>query len=122
MMETDYTTPSMQRVSDLNGLSVENPEGENLGKIEDLMLDLSNGRASYAVLSFGGVLGIGDKLFAIPWDMLKVDTENYVIVINVDPETLENAPGFDRDNWPDHTDSAWLTNVYNYYGYRPYWA
>jgi sporulation protein YlmC with PRC-barrel domain len=121
-METDFTTPSMQRVSNLNSLTVENPEGENLGKIEDLMLDLPTGRVSYAVLSFGGILGIGDKLFAIPWDMLKMDTENNALVINIDPEMLENAPGFDRDNWPDHTDSEWLSNVYNYYGYRPYWV
>jgi sporulation protein YlmC with PRC-barrel domain len=121
-MESDYTTPSLQRVSALNGTAVRNPQGEDLGKIEDLMLDLPTGRVTYAVLSFGGILGIGDKLFAIPWEMLQMDAENDVVIVNVDAQTLENAPGFEPDNWPDHTDPAWLTDVYNYYGYRPYWG
>jgi len=102
--------------------SVENPSGENLGKIEELMIDLNSGRIAYAVVSFGGFLGIGDKLFALPFEALKVDTINEKIILDVDKETLENAPGFDKDNWPDVTEHAWLVDVYSYYGYPPYWT
>ena len=76
----------------------------------------------YAVLSFGGFLGMGDKLFAIPFEALKFDTVNEKIILDVDKEILENAPGFDKDNWPDITEHSWLVDVYNYYGYRPYWS
>jgi sporulation protein YlmC with PRC-barrel domain len=120
-MQTDFSIPTLLSASTLNGTKVENPNGDNLGKLEELMVDLSNGRIAYAVLSFGGILGIGDKLFAIPWDALYVDTRNKVIVLDVDKQSLENAPGFDKDNWPDTSDHAWLVNVYNYYGSSPYW-
>jgi len=97
--------------------------GEDLGKLEEIMLDMDGGRVAYAVLSFGGVLGMGNKLFAVPWDALTVDTENKELVLNIDRETLENAPGFDKDNWPGtETGSQWLVDVYDYYGYEPYWT
>lgn len=120
-MRTENKIPTLLSASTLTGTQVENPEGDDLGKIEELMIDLTNGRISYAVLSFGGILGIGDKLFAIPWEALYVDTQKEVIVLDVDKQTLENAPGFDKDNWPDTTDHAWLVDVYTYYGYHPYW-
>jgi sporulation protein YlmC with PRC-barrel domain len=126
-MQTDFSTPTLLSTSTLKGTSVENPEGENLGKIEELMVDLINGRIAYAVLSFGGILGIGDKRFAIPWDALYVDTKKEVIVLDIEKQTLENAPAlenapsFDKDDWPDTSNDAWLVDVYNYYGYRPYW-
>jgi sporulation protein YlmC with PRC-barrel domain len=99
---------------------VVNRQGEKLGKIEDLMVDLNSGRIAYAVLSYGGFLGLGDKLFAIPWDALTVDTSNERFVLNVDKDTLKNAPGFDKNNWPDMT-YEWGDKVYGYYGYVPYW-
>jgi sporulation protein YlmC with PRC-barrel domain len=109
--------------SSLIGDNVKNPHGEDLGKIEEIMIDTDNGRVAYAVLSFGGFLGIGDKLFAIPWDALQVAPEEKAFVINIDKETLENAPGFDKDNWPQTPpgDDDWLTSVYNYYDTTPYW-
>ncbi len=105
----------------LTGDRVRNAAGEDLGKIEEIMLDLLSGRIAYAVLSFGGFLGIGDKLFAVPWDQLQVDEENHEFVLNVDKERLENAPGFDKDNWPDMADPDWGTQVYSHYGSKPYW-
>lgn len=120
-MRTDISVPILLSASTLTGTSVENPDGEDLGKLEELMVDLTNGRFAYAVLSFGGILGIGNKLFAIPWDALYVDTENEVIVLDIDKQTLEKAPGFDKDNWPDTSDHAWLVDIYKYYGYPPYW-
>ena len=106
----------------LTGDSVVNRQEEDLGKIEHLMIDLENGRVAYAVLSFGGFLGIGDKLFAIPWDSLKVDTAQKRFVLDVDKEKLEIAPGFDKANWPDMADRTWGTDVYRYYNAKPYWS
>jgi sporulation protein YlmC with PRC-barrel domain len=120
-MNTENTTPSVLSATTIINTSVENTFGENLGKIEELMIDLNSGRVAYAVISFGGFLGVGDKLFALPFDALTVDTVNKKIVLDVDKEVLENAPGFDKDNWPKTTEHAWLVDVYNYYGYPPYW-
>jgi len=85
------------------------------------MIDTPTGRVAYAVLSFGGFLGMGDKLFAIPWSRLSLDEDRKVFVLDVDRATLERAPGFDKDNWPDMADRAWGTQVHTYYGARPYW-
>jgi len=107
----------------LVGDRVRNMSGEDLGKLEEIMLDMDGGRVAYAVLSFGGVLGMGNKLFAVPWDALTVDTENKELVLNIDRQTLENAPGFDKDNWPGtESGNQWLVDVYDYYGYEPYWT
>jgi sporulation protein YlmC with PRC-barrel domain len=100
---------------------VKNPAGQDLGKIEDLMIDLDSGRVAYAVLSFGGFLKMGNKLFAVPWAALKVDTANKQFTLGVDKSVLENAPGFDKDNWPDMADPTFGTSVYRHYGYKPYW-
>jgi len=100
----------------LIGDDVRNSAGEDLGKIEDFMIDLDSGRIAYAVLSFGGFLGMGDKLFAIPWQSLEVDLDEKCFRFDVDKETLEKAPGFDKDNWPETQDYEIVTTVYDYYG------
>lgn len=105
----------------LAGDPVFNGAGENLGKIEDFMLDMESGRIRYAVLSFGGVLGIGNKLFAVPAEALTIDTERKCLVLDVDKERLENAPGFDKDNWPNFADPTLGREIYGYYGRQPYW-
>jgi len=103
---------------------VVNPERETLGDVKEIMIDLNEGRIAYVVLSFGGFLGMGDKLFAVPWEALTLDTDEHVFILNVDKERLENAPGFDKDNWPDNAqyEAGWLLDVYDYYGYIPYWS
>jgi sporulation protein YlmC with PRC-barrel domain len=105
----------------LIGDEVKNTIGETLGELEEIMIDMEEGRIAYAVLSFGGFLGMGDKLFAIPWEALQVDTNDKKIVFDVPKERLQNAPGFDKDNWPRTTDRKWMTEVHSYYGYDPYW-
>lgn len=100
---------------------VKNAAGEDLGKIEDLMIDLDSGRIAYAVLSFGGFLKMGNKLFAVPWAALRVDTVNKQFILGVDKSVLEKAPGFDKDTWPDMADPTFGTSVYRHYGYKPYW-
>jgi sporulation protein YlmC with PRC-barrel domain len=107
--------------NDVKGHKVVNKNAEDLGKIEDYMLDLETGRMAYAVLSFGGFLGMGEKLFVIPWSAFNVQLfENDLrIVLNVDKEILKKAQGFDKSQLPlGYTD---LSSVYNYYGYKPYW-
>lgn len=101
--------------STLAGNKVVNKQNEDLGKIEDLMIDTTKGAVDYAVLSFGGVLGIGDKLFAIPMSRISVDTNNERCVLNVDKERLKDAPGFDKDNWPNTADPKWQTRINDYY-------
>ena len=100
---------------------VRNAAGEDLGKIEDLMIDLHTGRIAYAVLSFGGFLKMGNKLFAIPWEALTVDTIKKEFVLRVDKTRLENATGFDKANWPDMADPAFGSTLYQHYGLKPYW-
>jgi sporulation protein YlmC with PRC-barrel domain len=114
---------SVLSATTLIGDDVKNPKGEDLGNLEEIMIDAKDGHVAYAVLSFGGFLGLGDKLFAIPWDAISVDTDNHAIVLDVDKGILENAPGFDKDNWPltKDGDRTWLAEVYDYYGYPPYW-
>jgi hypothetical protein len=101
--------------------AVRNKTGEKVGSITDIMIDLPSGRVAYAVLSFGGFLGFGEKLFAIPWEALTLDEDNKWFILDVDKGTLENAPGFDKDNWPDMADASWSTDIHNYYGQKPYW-
>lgn len=108
--------------STLAGDRVVNSAGEHIGKIDEIMIDTPTGRVAYAVLSFGGFLGMGDKLFAIPWSRLSLDEGNKQFLLNVDKETLKKAPGFDKDNWPDMADRTWGTEVYNYYHSEPYWS
>jgi len=115
------TTPSILSSSSISGDAVVNRMGDSLGKIEDLMIDLSEGQVAYAVLSFGGFLGMGNKLFAIPFDALELDAVNRRFILDIPKERLEAAPGFDKDNWPDFADRRWGTSVYEHYGRTPYW-
>jgi sporulation protein YlmC with PRC-barrel domain len=107
--------------STLMGDTVRNTRDEELGNLEEIMLDLDKGQIAYAVLSCGGFLGFGDKYFAVPWQALIVDTEKKEIVLDISKEKLEKAPGFDKDNWPHTLNRNWLVDVYSYYGYSPYW-
>ena len=106
----------------LTGDKVVNSKKEDLGTIEHLMIDVENGRVAYAVLSFGGFLGMGDKLFAIPWSALKVDTSEEQLILDVDKQVLERAPGFDKTHWPNMSDRAWGAELSKYYGAKPYWT
>jgi sporulation protein YlmC with PRC-barrel domain len=107
--------------SDLKGNKVVNKNAEDLGTLEDYMVDLETGRIAYAVLSFGGWFGMGNKLFAIPWYAFKMQLfENDLrIVLNVDKEVLTKAQGFDKSQLPLSYDQ--LSTVYKYFGYKPYW-
>ena len=108
--------------SKLSSGVVKNTDGERLGDIKEIMIDTGSGRIAYAVLSFGGTFGLGDKLFAIPWPALKSHaSEPSDFVLNVNKETLAAAPGFNKDNWPDFADRKWGGTIYDYYKIAPYW-
>lgn len=102
--------------STLEGDKVRNSAGEDLGKVDEIMIDIPSGRVAYAVLSFGGVLGMGNKLFAVPWNALVVDEDERCFTLDVDKQALEAAPGFDKDNWPDMADATSAAQIYRYYG------
>lgn len=112
---------SLLSASSINGTNVKNLAGEGLGDIKDLMIDLPTGRVVYAVVEVGGLLGIGSKLFAVPMMALKQDAVNKCFVLDTTKEALENAPGFDKDNWPDFADRNWQTAVHEHYKTAPYW-
>ena len=102
--------------STLVGDKVKNLEGEDLGKIEEVMIDLQSGRVAYAVVSFGAGFMHSGKLFAIPWASLTVDQGDKKIFLNASREKLETAEGFDKGNWPDMADPTFRTRTYGHYG------
>lgn len=113
--------PEVMSASSFEAEKVVTPQGETLGEIEAIMLDVRGGRIAYAVLAVGGLLGIGEKFFAIPWRSLTLDTDNKQFILDVDKERLKNAPGFDKDHWPAMADRSWATQVHTYYGTAAYW-
>ncbi len=103
----------------LNGDCVRDAEGEEIGRIEGVMLDGSRDRIMYAILSIGGSL-VGDgRLFAVPWSVLKVNSDETCVVLEISKERLQAAPRFGRDSWPSITDRGWRDEVDAYYGVRP---
>ena len=89
------------KASELIGMSVQGTDGKKLGDIKDLVIDPEEGSVEYAVLEFGGFAGIGDKYFAVPWDALQLDQSNKKLLLDVHKRELKDAPGFDKNNWPD---------------------
>lgn len=114
-------SPRFMVMSETTGNEVVNNAGENLGKIEEFVVDQENGRIAYALLSFGGFLGVGNKWFAIPWEALKPSLHDKKFILNVDKEMLKSASGFIRGDWPDYSNPEWARGVYTHYGYKPYW-
>jgi len=110
--------PALMGADTLIGNDVYNQANESLGTIKELMIEMNSGKISYAVLSFGGFLGMGDRLFAVPWAALKLDTANKRFTLNATKDQLKNAPGFDKDHWPAMADSTWVTSVHNFYGVK----
>lgn len=106
----------------LNGDRVCDFAGEEIGRIEGVLLDGSRNRIMYAVLSFGGWVGrdSGDnRLFAVPWSVLRLNADDACVILEVSRERLKAAPGFERDQWPSITDRGWRDEIDAYYGVRP---
>lgn len=93
--------------STLEGDVVYNRQGEKLGNLERIMIDVLNGCIAYGVLSRGGVMGFGDKLYAIPWSALTLDTNRRCFVLDASVDRLKEDPGFDKECWPSTADESW---------------
>jgi len=111
--EKDKTTPN--RASEIIGMEVRNAENEKLGKVEDLIVDLGSGHVSYAILSMGGVLGIGDKLVIIPAHEFTYGLTEKKLTLNTSKEVLKNAPRFEKGKWPDLNNPQWDDDAHKYY-------
>ncbi|MBV6321829.1 PRC-barrel domain-containing protein [Duganella violaceipulchra] len=108
--------PRLMGADTLIGEDVYNLQDEDLGDIKEIMLDMRQGQVAYAVLSFGGWLGMGDKLFAVPWQAMQLDTANKRFLLDVSKEHLKNAPGFNKDNWPDMASAEFSSQIHSFYG------
>ena len=109
------------KASSIIGTSVVNPNGDSLGDIKEVVIDPRSGKVAYAVVSFGGFLSMGEKLFAIPFSSFEYDAAKSHYVLDISKERLEAAPGFDPDAWPSMADEKWNRDVYKYYQRQPYW-
>lgn len=112
--------PTVLSADTLKDDDVRNSQGEDLGKIKDFMIDVEDGRIVYAVLDFGGFLGMGGKLFAVPFQAMTLNRVDKCYILDADKERLKNAPGFEKDNWPEHADYSFINDAYAYYGLEPY--
>lgn len=83
--------------------------------IEEIIIHPDSGRIAFAVLCFGGTFGFGDRLFAVPWDLLRVDADDRVLMLDWDPNNLDGAPSFEPEDWPDFTDETWERKIHDYY-------
>ena len=121
MSQLQVFSSSPVKASSMIGTDVVSPKGDNLGDVKEVVIDPRSGRVAYAVVSFGGFLGMGEKLFAIPFGAFKYDVKKNEYVLDISKERLKAAPGFDADNWPSMSEEKWNRDVYKYYERSPYW-
>lgn len=107
--------PELMGADTLIGDRVHNLQNEDIGEIKEIMLDMRTGKIAYAVMSYGGVFTLGEKLFAVPWEALTLDTVNKGFTLNIDKDRVDGAPGFDTDSWPNMANQEWSTEIHNYY-------
>lgn len=115
------THGSNVRVSQLTGMNIQNPQGKSLGEINDLVVDANTGKIRYAAVTYGGFLGIGNKMFAVPFEAFKWqrdpnDAKETVLVLNITQQQLEGAVGFDESHWPDFADQKFTSELDKRYG------
>ena len=109
------------KASGVIGTDVVDAKGDKLGDIKELVIDPPTARVAYAVVSFGGFLGMGKKLFAVPFGAFRYNVTKNQYVFDVSRERLTAAPGFDPDQWPSMADEKWNRDVHKYYDHSPYW-
>lgn len=119
-MQSTTLESNLVRADEVLGVKVINQAKENLGKIYQIVLDKLTGQTVYIVLESGSFLGLGGKLFALPWNAIHYDLHEEAFILNIDKERLKKAPGFDNDHWPDFADETWGRNIFNYYGTKSY--
>jgi sporulation protein YlmC with PRC-barrel domain len=114
--------PDILASATLDGDTVVSSDGEHVGKVSDIMLDVRSGRIAYAVLSEGGFLGMGATLHAIPWNALTLNADEKVFRVDITAQKIKDEPGFDKDHWPSMADVTWGSELHRYYNRDPYWA
>jgi sporulation protein YlmC with PRC-barrel domain len=117
-MQRDHELISSARVE---GTPVFNTGGDKIGHVKEVMLHKKSGQIAYAVMSFGGFFGIGERYHPLPWDTLDYDTEKNGYVVSVDEEALRNAPTFGPEDSERLRDQTFILGIYDYYGYAPFW-
>lgn len=115
MVQATTISRNLVKTAEIIGTPVMNTAGENLGEIKEIVLDKLTGKVQYAVLAFGGILGLGDKLFALPWEVLSYDETEDAFILNIDKEILKTAPGFDKNRWPDLADAKLIGTITTFY-------
>lgn len=105
----------------LAGDPIKNRDGEKIADVKDMMIDLRTGRVAYIVVAYGGIMGLGDKFFAVPWSAVNVDQQDHSLIIDLDEEVLKKAPGFDKDVWPDFSSADWNRQIHEHYGLTQDW-
>ena len=113
-------TPSLISSDKVEGTSVYNRQGDKLGSIKTVMIDKVSGKVAYAVMSFGGFLGIGDRYHPLPWSVLTYDTNQDGYVVDIDKRRLEGAPSYGASETPNWSDRQWGRQITDYYGVPPY--
>lgn len=117
-MDTIKNNPVLSS-STITGTNVYNSRDEKLGDIKDIMIDTSTGTISYGVLSVSDGL-FSNKYFAVPFEAMQFDTVKERIIIDVSEDWLDNAPGFDKNNWPNTADNSFVSDVHSYYKTKPF--
>ncbi len=121
MSQLHMFSSSPVKASNFIGTNVVGPQNESLGDVKEVVIDPETGKVVYAVVSFGGFLGMGEKLFAIPFGAFKYNVSENEYVLDVSKEKLQHAPGFDSAHWPSMADENWNREVHKYYTRQPYW-
>jgi len=121
-MQAIQETGTLIAADKVKGTKVYNSDGENLGEVDDLMIDKRSGQVAYAIMSFGGFLGIGDRYHPLPWSILTYDPERGGYVVDLSREVLERAPAFAAGGAPDWGNREYETGIHDYYGVSPYWG
>lgn len=114
--------PRLMTADSLCGNKVINRQGDVLGEVEEIVIDVPRGRIAYAAMASGGFLGLGERLFAVPWSVMVYDAGRECFVMDANKAVFENAPGFDKDHWPTQPQNEWLDRMYRHYGAPPYWS
>ena len=112
---------TLLRSSTLFSYRVKTPQGEDLGKLEDIMIDMAAKRIAYAIVSFGGFLSLGDKWVPVPWEALTFEPAEKLLILQIDREKLQKAPNFEKETLPELANRQWGAVIHTYYGYPPYW-
>lgn len=109
------------KATDVRGQTLMSDEGSELGTIKDIVIDKNSGRIAFAVVSFGGTLGLGDKLVAIPWDLFDVNNEGKVYATKIDKEQLKAAPRLESDDWDEFDNPTYIRSQYKHFGRDEAW-